>query len=268
MAVFILSLIILFHRRFRTGRQPSKLCRHRLTRTVHKFARRDRQISNPDKITLPIFENFYNLDVCGYFSIMGTVSQFFFLYSSIIGCFNDSIDISTVDMLTAGTYASVVIVEWALSLLLNHLEKLEKAKAENESIVGNDSLVDESDLSKLHYIQAIISETFRLFPAAPLLLPHESSYNCNIGGYDILRGTIVLVNAWSIHRDPMIWDDPTSFKLKRFVVGEVGPSKLLPFGMGMRSCPSVVLGQRVVGLALGFLIQCFEWQMIDEENVD
>ncbi|CAI9786681.1 unnamed protein product [Fraxinus pennsylvanica] len=84
---------------------------------------------------------------------------------------------------------SAVTIEWALSALLNHQEKLERAKAEIDSLVGNDRLVVESDLSKLHYLQAIISETFRLFPAVPLLVPHEASYNCKIGGYDIPRGT-------------------------------------------------------------------------------
>ncbi|CAI9770259.1 unnamed protein product [Fraxinus pennsylvanica] len=68
-------------------------------------------------------------------------------------------------MLNAGTYTSAATIEWALSVLLNHQAKLERAKAEIDSLVGNDRLVEESDLSKLHYLQAIISETFRLFPA-------------------------------------------------------------------------------------------------------
>ncbi|KAL2455740.1 Cytochrome [Forsythia ovata] len=171
-------------------------------------------------------------------------------------------------MLNAGTDTSAVTIEWALSVLLNHPEKLERAKAEIDSIVGNDRLIEESDLSKLHYFQAIISETFRLFPAAPLLVPHESSDDCKIGGYDIPRSTILLVNAWAIHRDPLVWDDPTSFKPERFEVGEFGPSQLITFGMGRRSCPGSGLAQRVVGLTLGSLIQSFEWQRIDEKKID
>ncbi|KAL2499625.1 Cytochrome [Abeliophyllum distichum] len=171
-------------------------------------------------------------------------------------------------MLNAGTDTSAVTIEWALSVLLNHPEKLEMAKSEIDSIVGNDRLIEESDLSKLHYFQAIISETFRLFSAAPLLLPHESSDDCKIGGYDIPRGTMLLVNAWAIHRDPLVWDDPTSFKPERFEVGEFGPSQLITFGMGRRSCPGVGLAQRVVGLTLGSLIQSFEWQRIDEKKID
>ncbi|XP_073125689.1 cytochrome P450 81Q32-like [Henckelia pumila] len=171
-------------------------------------------------------------------------------------------------MLLAGTDTSSVTIEWAMSALLNHPQKLEKARAELDNNVGNNRLIDESEVPKLAYLQNIISETFRLFPAAPLLVPHESSDDCKIGGYDIPKGTILLVNAWAIHRDPMTWDDPASFNPERFEGKEIGGAKLLPFGMGRRSCPGSGLAQRVVGLALGSLIQCFEWRRTSQEMVD
>ncbi|KAL0337443.1 UNVERIFIED_CONTAM: cytochrome [Sesamum calycinum] len=172
-------------------------------------------------------------------------------------------------MLVAGTDTSVVTIEWAMSALLNHPEKLDKARAEIDNFIGNNRLVNELDLSKLPYLQNIILETFRLFPAAPLLVPHEASADCTLGGYDIPQGTIILVNAWAIHRDPLVWNDSTSFKPERFEgTGEIGPTKLLPFGMGRRSCPGNGLANRVVGLALASLIQCFEWQRVDDALVD
>ncbi|THF97606.1 hypothetical protein TEA_010987 [Camellia sinensis var. sinensis] len=87
-------------------------------------------------------------------------------------------------------------------------------------------------------------------------------------GFNVPCGTLLLVNAWAIHRDPKVWDDPTSFKLERFEGREVEGHKLMPFGMGRRACPGAGLAQRVVGLALGSLIQCFEWERVSEEVVD
>ncbi|KAL7259614.1 hypothetical protein ACSBR1_005493 [Camellia fascicularis] len=171
-------------------------------------------------------------------------------------------------MILAGTETSAVTMEWAMSLLVNHPEVLKKARAEIDTHVGQDRLIDEHDLSKLHYLQAIISETFRLFPTVPLLVPHVSSDDCIIGGFNVPRGTLLLVNAWAIHRDPKVWDDPTSFKPERFEGGEVEGHKLMPFGMGRRACPGSGLAQRVVGLALGSLIQCFEWERVTKEAVD
>lgn len=72
-----------------------------------------------------------------------------------------------------------------MALLLNHPEVLEKARTELENQVGNDQLIEEEDLSKLPYLQFLILETFRLFPVAPLLVPHQSSSDCQIGGYNI-----------------------------------------------------------------------------------
>ncbi|XP_027081121.2 cytochrome P450 81Q32-like [Coffea arabica] len=119
-------------------------------------------------------------------------------------------------MLTARTDTSSMTIEWALSLLLNHPKMLEKARAKLDAQVGIDRLVDEHNLSNLPYLHNIISETLWLYPAAPMLVPHELSDDCKIGGYNIPRGTILLVNAWAIHRDPNVWDDPTSFKPERF----------------------------------------------------
>ncbi|XP_057768914.1 cytochrome P450 81Q32-like [Salvia miltiorrhiza] len=171
-------------------------------------------------------------------------------------------------MLLVGTDTSSVTVEWAMSALLNHPEKMEKAREEIDRVVGKDRLLHESDLQKLPYLQNIISETLRLFPAAPMLVPHEASSHCKIAGYDVPRGTILMVNAWAIHRDPSVWDDPERFEPERFEGRELGPPKMLAFGMGRRACPGSGLAHRVVGLALGCLIQCFHWERVDERLVD
>ncbi|XP_059294562.1 cytochrome P450 81Q32-like [Lycium ferocissimum] len=171
-------------------------------------------------------------------------------------------------ILSGGTDTTSVTIEWAMTLLLNHPEVLNKAKTELDNHVGSDHLVDEADLPKLKYLQSIISETFRLCPVAPMLVPHESSDVTKVGGFDIPRGTILLVNAWAIHRDPLVWADPESFKPERFEGIEVKPWILLPFGIGRRSCPGAGLAQHVIALALGTLIQCFEWQRVSQEEIN
>ncbi|KAF8017345.1 hypothetical protein BT93_H2513 [Corymbia citriodora subsp. variegata] len=170
-------------------------------------------------------------------------------------------------MILAGTDTSAVTLEWAMSELLNNPHALKKAYEELDNVIGKQQLIEEADTLKLSYLQNIISETLRLHPAAPLLLPHMSSEDCSISGYNIPRDTTVLVNAWAIHRDPKLWDDPMSFRPERFE-NEVGPYKLLPFGVGRRACPGAGLAQRVVSLALGSLVQCFEWKRVREELVD
>ncbi|GMI91112.1 cytochrome P450, family 81, subfamily D, polypeptide 5 [Hibiscus trionum] len=172
-------------------------------------------------------------------------------------------------VLVAGTETSSTTLEWIISLLLNHPEVMHKASNEIATKVGQDKFVEETDLPKLNYLQSIISETLRLFPPVPLLVPHESSEDCVVGGYNVPRGTMLLVNAWTIHRDPNLWEDATKFKPERFEGGEEGEGyKLLPFGLGRRACPGAVLGRKVIGLVLSALIQSFELNKIDKEDID
>ncbi|MED6116535.1 hypothetical protein PIB30_101170 [Stylosanthes scabra] len=170
-------------------------------------------------------------------------------------------------MLLGGTETSATSLEWAMAALLNHPEALKKSKEEIDTQIGQDRLIEESDISKLPYLQNIIHETFRLYPAFPLLAPHYSSKDCTVGGYNFPKNTILLVNAWAIHRDPELWNDPTKFKPERFEK-EGEAEKLIPFGLGRRACPGANLGNRTVSLTLGLLIQCFEWKRMSEEKID
>ncbi|CAL5332497.1 unnamed protein product [Camellia sinensis] len=173
-------------------------------------------------------------------------------------------------LLAAGTDTSVGTMEWALSLLLNNPHILQKAQTEIDTQVGPHRLIEESDIADLPYLRCIINETMRMYPAGPLLVPHESSEECTVGGFRIPRGTMLLVNILAIQNDPKIWVEPEKFMPERFEGLERSRDgfKLMPFGSGRRSCPGEGLALRVVGLAMGSLIQCFDWERMSKEMVD
>jgi cytochrome P450 len=172
------------------------------------------------------------------------------------------------NLFMAGTGTTSVTVEWAMSLLLNHPTILKKARAEIEALVGTSRLVTAEDVPRLTYLRCIISETLRLYPAAPLLLPHQSSADCKVGGYHIPKETMLLVNAYAIHRDPTMWENPEEFKPERFEDGKAEGLLWIPFGMGRRKCPGEAMASRVVGLVLAALIQCFDWERVNGVEVD
>ena len=80
----------------------------------------------------------------------------------------------------------------------------------------------------------------------------------------------MLVNAWFMHRNPKLWEEPTRFKPERFeaIDEEREGFKYIPFGMMRRACPGSSMGLRVLSLALGALIQCFDWERVGKEMVD
>lgn len=158
-------------------------------------------------------------------------------------------------------------MEWAMSLLLTNPETLRKAQAEIDACVGNNRMLEESDLPNLPYLRGVINETLRLYPAAPLLVPHESTEECTVDGVVVPPRTMLLVNAYAIHRDPKVWEEPNKFMPERFE-GSGKESWMIPFGMGRRRCPGEGLALRMMGPTLGTLIHCFEWETVGHEELD
>ncbi|KAI3767271.1 hypothetical protein L2E82_17363 [Cichorium intybus] len=188
---------------------------------------------------------------------------------------HDTIIKSTCEqLLVAGVDTTSVTLTWALALLLNNPKALETAQDEIDKHVGRERLVEESDLKNLLYLDAIIKETLRLYPAAPLAVPHESQEKCIVGGYIIPNGTRLLVNIWKIQRDPNIWSDPDQFKPERFLTSHKDIDvkgkhyELIPFGSGRRMCPGVFFALPTLGLALASLIQQFVLEKPSNEPVD
>ncbi|KAH9312481.1 hypothetical protein KI387_027516, partial [Taxus chinensis] len=176
------------------------------------------------------------------------------------------------DILSVRIETSSITTEWALSELLRNPYVMVKVQQEIESVVGRNQFVKESDVIRCEYLQCIVKETLRLYPPAPLLLPHKSMGECNVDGYYIPPKTMLFVNVWAMGRDASIWEDPLQFNPERFI-GKTMDLKghdfeLIPFGIGRRRCPEILMGLTIVELALTELIHCFDWNAKSEVNVD
>ncbi|PRQ40027.1 putative geraniol 8-hydroxylase [Rosa chinensis] len=173
------------------------------------------------------------------------------------------------DLFAAGTDTSSATLEWAMAELLRNPKILSEAQAELQQVIGKGKVVEESDIARLPYLQAIIKETFRVHPTVPLLLPRKAEANIEIGGYVIPKGAQVLINVWAIGRDPITWENPNLFKPERFLglenqIDVMGKNfELTPFGGGRRICPGLPLAIRMLHLMLGSLINCFDWNLED-----
>ncbi|MFS7986216.1 putative cytochrome P450 [Helianthus anomalus] len=88
-------------------------------------------------------------------------------------------------ILLTGTNTTKATLTWALALLVNHPVVLKIAQHELENHDGRDRKVEESDKSNLVYLHGIIKETMRLYRAATLSAPHESTEDCIVGGLNV-----------------------------------------------------------------------------------
>ncbi|CAH8325207.1 unnamed protein product [Eruca vesicaria subsp. sativa] len=174
-----------------------------------------------------------------------------------------------VELFLGGTDTSAQTTQWIIAELINRPEILKTLREEIESFVGKTRLIQETDLANLPYLQAVVKEGLRLHPHSPILV-RNATEGCKIGEFYIPKNTTMIINTYAVMRDPNSWEEPDKFQPERFMVS---PSKgieemreqlavnYLPFGSGRRGCPGSNLGYIFIGLAIGTMVQCFDWSV-------
>ncbi|MCO5592581.1 hypothetical protein L7F22_046584 [Adiantum nelumboides] len=154
-------------------------------------------------------------------------------------------------------------IEWGLAELVNNPAIQRKVRDELTTVLGKGVPITESDIPRLTYLHAVVKEAMRLHMAIPLLVPHMNLHQAKLGGYDIPAESKILVNAWYLANNPESWEKPEMFSPDRFLGAEKVEAngndfRFLPFGVGRRSCPGIILAIPIVSLVLGRLVQSFE----------
>ncbi|KAK1419568.1 hypothetical protein QVD17_28761 [Tagetes erecta] len=170
------------------------------------------------------------------------------------------------ELFIAGIDTTSSTIEWAMVELIHRPHILEKARLEVTKVMENKkNIIQESDIARLPYLQAVIKETLRLHPPIPFLVPHQAIRDVEIQGYLVPKNAQILCNVWAMGRDPKIWLHPEKFMPERFLEGKTdykGQSfELIPFGAGRRSCPGINIAHRMLHMMLGSLIREFDWKL-------
>jgi len=162
---------------------------------------------------------------------------------------------------------SSTTLRWAMAELVANPRVMQKAQLEVRSVMAGQRRVREAALSDLHYLKAVIKETLRLHPPAPLV-PRVCLDDCKIQGYHVPQGTIAVTNVWAISRDPKYWQEPDMFRPERYESGHGFDYKgfdfeFTPFGVGRRMCPGINFSHANVEIALASLLYHFDWKLPD-----
>lgn len=177
------------------------------------------------------------------------------------------------DIFLAGVNTSAITLAWAMTELIRNPRVMTKVQDEIRTTLGDKKeRLTEDDLSQLHYFKLVVKETFRLHPAAPLLLPRETMSEIKIQGYDIPAKTQMIINVYSIARDPKLWTNPYEFNPDRFLESSIDYKgldfELLPFGSGRRICPGMMMGIANVEMGLLNLLYFFDWGLPEGKTVN
>ncbi|XP_066291054.1 cytochrome P450 2U1-like [Branchiostoma lanceolatum] len=165
----------------------------------------------------------------------------------------------TGDRFIAGTGTTASTLLWSLLYMALNPDVQNKVHEELDVVVG-EGLPTLSHRSQLPYVNACLLEVMRIRSLNPVTR-RATTQDTKLRGYDIPKGTQVLMNLYSVHMDPAYWSDPDRFDPERFLDAEGNVmnkhESFLPFGGGRRVCLGEQLARMELFLFFSTLLQSF-----------
>ncbi|KAK6933515.1 Cytochrome P450 [Dillenia turbinata] len=169
------------------------------------------------------------------------------------------------EFINGGTDTTGTAIEWAIARLIENPEIQQRLFEEIKNTVG-ERKVDDKDLDKMPYLNAVTKELLRKHPPTYFSLTHAVMEPAKLGGYDIPTDANLDIYLPPISEDPKVWSQPEKFDPDRFMSGRedaditgVSGVKMIPFGVGRRICPGLSMATIHVNLMLARMVQEFEW---------
>lgn len=165
----------------------------------------------------------------------------------------------------AGHETTALTLTWALYLMGR--DSAAQSRLRDEVMAVNpEGNLQYSDIEKLTYTRAVLDETMRLFPPAPVFnrLCQEP---CEVLGREIKTGDVVLIAPYIMHRREALWDNPHAFNPDRFIQNpdlRRKGSAFLPFGAGPRICVGMAFAMMEAVMALASLVRDYD-VVIDDD---
>ncbi|EOD44448.1 putative cytochrome p450 protein [Neofusicoccum parvum UCRNP2] len=184
------------------------------------------------------------------------------------GMTDDSIINNMITFLIAGHETTSGMLSFAFYYLLKQPGRLslKKAREEVDNVVGTDA-VEVEHLAKLPFINAILRETLRLQPTAPIFSVTPFKDEVIGGKYLVKEGDSIFCVLHNAHRDKAVFgDDADEFKPERMLdenFKQLPSNSWKPFGNGMRACIGRAFAWQEALLVMVLLLQNFEFEMAD-----
>lgn len=159
-------------------------------------------------------------------------------------------------LLFAGHDTIATTLTWCVAILSLNPEVERRVRHEIDTVV-NGRLPTYDDIQSLHYTQAVMSETLRLYPVVPYVL-REAAEDDEINGYYIPKGVQLNVAIYMIHRHPDFWPNPQAYDPERFVKNPWYQHQnfaFIPGTAGERHCVGIQFALMEGCLALVMMLQ-------------
>lgn len=168
-------------------------------------------------------------------------------------------------LLLAGEDTTANTLAWMTHFMIENPGMQRRMRREALDTAGPSGLLNDlKDAEQLEYIEAVMHETMRLKPVAPLLFM-EALEDTEIAGLAIPKGMpIFLVTMYSALRDEH-FGDADEFRPERWIEAKTNPTgcphnarAFVPFGAGPRFCPGRQLALAEIKTVMAMVCANFE----------
>lgn len=160
------------------------------------------------------------------------------------------------------------LLSFATYYLLKHPDALQKAQKEVDEKLQRESF-QPKHLNQLPYLSAVLRETLRLSPTAPIWSVRTIDQAGEVigGKYFIDAEDMVSLNLSSVHRDPAVYGETANeFRPERMLdqaLKERPPNAFMPFGNGARACIGRHFAWQESLMSLAMTLQYFDLEMVN-----
>ncbi|EFO95347.1 hypothetical protein CRE_09191 [Caenorhabditis remanei] len=174
----------------------------------------------------------------------------------------ESLSIDLYDLWLAGQETTSTTLTWACVCFLNHPEVVGKMRKELGHVTGGHRSISLTDRAHTPYLNATINEVQRIASILNFNLLRVLKENTTIDGQPISAGATFSTQLCLLHTDEANFKNPTEFQPERFLENNNLEKKLIPFGIGKRSCLGESLARAELYLILGNLIMEYDLEPV------
>ncbi|KAG9135183.1 hypothetical protein Leryth_013475 [Lithospermum erythrorhizon] len=160
---------------------------------------------------------------------------------------------------------TMVTTEWAMFELAKDSELQDRLYRKIEDVCGA-HFVTEKKLGQLPYLSAIFQEILRKHSPVPIVPLRYVDEDTQLGGFHCYK-------YYGCNMDKNVWEKPEEWMPERFLdrkYESMDLQKTMAFGGGKRVCAGALQAMTISCIAIGRLIQEFQWRLKDgeEDKVD
>lgn len=162
----------------------------------------------------------------------------------------------------AGHETTANALTWALYLMGGDREVQERAAEEaTQAIAAGGTPLQV--VGRMPYLRQVLDETMRLYPPATRMdrSPLADDVLC---GRTVLKGDMVSIWPWLLHRHETLWEAPDVFDPERFAPeakARLHRFQYIPFGAGPRTCIGAAFAINEALLLLGEWLSRFRFRL-------